>query len=307
VSNAFEDALVEHRPALLRHCYRMVGCFAEAEELVQDALERAWRSSASYRGEASLQRWLYAIVTNVCIDALAQRRRRELPQLESAPLDDEAALGEPEAEPQRWLTPAADRRLFPRPDEATESRETVALAFVALLQRLPPRQRAVFLLKDVLDWSADEIAQALGLTLGSVNSALHRARATVQREPAVTDEPPPEALAAFVRAWEQRDVDALVALLRDDVTLAMPPWATWLCGAPTVGRFLGSARFASVWARFARVTPTRANGLPALAFFRRETAREAPHAILVARFAAGRIAEMTVFVGEANFEGFEFF
>jgi len=307
VSTDLEAALVSLRPALLRHCYRMMGSFAEAEELVQDVLERAWKVRSTYRGEAPAQRWLYAIATNACIDALAQRRRRrELPQLESAPLADDSLLGEPEPEPERWLTPAADRTLFAAPDEALESRETVALAFVALLQRLPARQRAVLVLKDILDWSAEEIASTLGLSVSSVSSALHRARANVQRDSGATEEPSTETLSAFLRVWSRHDVDGLVALLRDDVTLAMPPWAAWFAGVSLAGRFLRSARFGAVWSRLTRVVPTRANGLPALAFFRTDAGVDVPHALLVARFRAERVAEMTVFIGAGNFAGFDF-
>ncbi len=302
-----EAALAAHRPALLRHCYRMVGSFAEAEDLVQDVLERAWKASSSYRGEATVQRWLYAIATNTCINALAQpRRKRELPQLEGEPLLDEGALGEPDRVSERWVTPAPDASLFPSPGEATEARETVALAFVALLQRVPPRQRAVLLLKDVLGWSAEEIVDALGLSLSSVNSALHRARASIQREGPTASEPSPESLRAFVRAWEARDLDALLHLLREDVVLAMPPWVAWFRGLDVVARFLGSERFGAVWSRLTRVRVTRANGLPALAFYRTEGGVVVPHAILVARFVADRVVDMTVFIGAGNFTGFDF-
>ena len=307
VSRDLDADLAHYRPALLRHCYRMMGSFAEAEELVQDSLERAWRAQSSYRGDAPVQRWLYAIATNLCIDALDRRRRRDLPQLESAPVSDEDALGEPEPDSDRWLTPAADASLFPTPDDAVESRQSVALAFVALLQRVPPRQRAVLLLKDVLDWSAGDIAQAVGLSEASVNSALHRARTSIRREVPTTNEPSRQTLGAFVRAWEARDVEALVALLRDDVTLAMPPWAAWLRGVRSVDRFLRSARFESVWKRLSRVVPTRANGLPALAFFRSEAGADTPHAMLVAAFDGEQVAEMTVFIGAGHFAGFEKF
>lgn len=167
-----EAALAAHRAALLRHCYRLVGSHAEAEDLVQDALERAWRARDSYRGEAPVARWLFAIATNTCLNALARRRHRSLPQLDGDPAAGDAGFGD--REPERYITPAPDARLFPDPEEVAESRETVALAFVALLQRVPPRQRAALLLKDVLGWSADEIAGALELSVALVNSALDR-------------------------------------------------------------------------------------------------------------------------------------
>lgn len=300
-----QAALAAHRPALLRHCYRMLGSFADADDVVQETLERAWNARAEYRGTAPIQRWLYAIATNTCLNALARRRRRALPQLESSPAADDSALGETEAD--RWLTPAADHQLFPDPAELAESRETVTLAFVALLQRLSPRQRAVLLLKDVLGWPADEIATALGLSVSAVNSALHRGRETITFEKQPADEPSPEILSAFVRAWETRDLDALVQLLRSDVTLAMPPYAAWFQGAETVLRFFGSARLGAFWARLARVEVTRANGLPALAFFRSLEGVALPHSIMVTRFQGSHVAEMTVFIGPTHFEGFDLF
>ncbi len=169
--------LAAHRPELLRHCYRMMGSWADAEDVAQDALLRAWEARERWTGAGPLGHWLLTIATNTCLNALERRRRLVLPQLERAP----AARGTPVEptdafEDAGWLTPAPDARLFPDPHEAAERRERVALAFVALLQRLPARQRAALLLKDVVGMSAEEIAAALGLSLASVNSALHRAR-----------------------------------------------------------------------------------------------------------------------------------
>src|SRR5215468_2545158 len=168
-------AFAELRPELLRHCYRMLGSFEEAEDVVQEVLLRAWRSRDTYAGDAPLSHWLMRIATNACLNALTRGRRpRALPQLDRDP---DAPLAELEAA--TWVTPAPDAQLFPDPARAAETREQVALAFIALLQRLPPKQRAALLLKDVVGWSAEEIADALELTLFSVNSALHRARVTM--------------------------------------------------------------------------------------------------------------------------------
>jgi RNA polymerase sigma-70 factor (ECF subfamily) len=303
VNHDFEAALALHRPALLRHCYRMLGSFAEAEDLAQDTLQRAWKARAEYRGDASIQRWLYAIATNACLNALAQRKRRGLPQLETAPAGDDYVLGELEAE--RWITPAADARLFPDASEAAESRELVALAFVALLQRVPARQRAALLLKDVLGWSAEEIAGALGLSVSSVNSAILRARETVARDKPGAEEPAPETLRAFVHAWETRDLDALIALLRRDVKLAMPPHAVWFEGRDAVASFFRSARFAPFLSSLVHVDATRANGGPACVFYVLRDGVSQPHALMVARFLGGRAAEMTTFIGPSYFAGFE--
>ncbi|MBL8949646.1 MAG: RNA polymerase subunit sigma-70 [Myxococcaceae bacterium] len=296
MSTELEAAVVACRPALLRHCYRMLGSWAEAEDVAQDVIERAWRAREGYRGDASLKRWLFTIATNACINAL-QRHGRSLPRFEAEPGDPLGPLGEPE--PARWVTPASDAVLFENP---TEARETVALAFVALLQRLPPKQRAALLMKDVLGYSAEDIAADLELSLSSVNSALHRARQAIEpARPPPVDEPAPETLRAFIRAWEQRDLDGLVKLLRDDVELEMPPWPLWLHGREDVARFLGSARFAEAWAPGFIALPTRANGLPALAFYRSRVR----HSIMPTRFVADRVAQLQVFIGADHFASFD--
>jgi RNA polymerase sigma-70 factor, ECF subfamily len=302
-----QAALAQHRPALLRHCYRMLGSFAEAEDLVQDALERAWKARASYRGDAPIERWLFTIATNACLNALTRRRRRRsLPQLDGEPAGTDFDLAFGQLEPSRFITPAADGRLFPDPAEASESRETIALAFLALLQRVPAKQRAALLMKDVLGWPADEIAGALGLSVSSVNSALNRGRKAVARPAPAAEEPPPATLHDFVRAWETRDLDGLVALLREDIVLAMPPYPLWFRGVEGVVRFFRSPRFSAFWSSGIRLALARANGLPAFAFHRTaDDGTLAQHSIMLARFLDGRVAEMTVFVGPSYFSGFE--
>lgn len=301
----FEEALLAQRPALLRHCYRLLGCFAEAEDLTQEALERAWKARPAPGAPLPGPRWLTTIATNACLNALEHRRRRALPQLEQDPAGADFALGE--TDPERWITPAPDRALFPDPGQAAEARQTVALAFVALLQRVAPRQRAALVLKDVLGWSAEEVAQALELTVPAVHSALHRAREAVARAGARAEEPTAEQVQAFVRAWETRDLEGLVALLRRDITLAMPPHPVWFSGLEGLLRFLRTPRFAAFWASLLRLEPTRANGLPAFAFVRRGAdGAEARHSIMVVRFLGGQAAEMTTFVGPSNFAGFAF-
>jgi len=295
---ALGDTYAEHRPALLRHCYRMLGSFEEAEDVVQEVLLRAWRSRDTYAGDAPLAHWLMRIATNACLNALTRGRPRALPQLDRDPgaplLEHEAAT---------WVTPAPDARLFPDPARAAEAREQVALAFIALLQRLPPKQRAVLLLKDVVGWPAEEIASALELTVSSVNSALHRARESVaggaRDAGAAHEDPPPEVLAAYMRSWETRDIDGLVALLRKDVVFAMPPHATWFRGADAVRTFLETPRFGAFWTRGLRVVETRANGLPAIVFY----ADGALHSIQVLRWEGGAVAEATTFIGGGYLRG----
>jgi RNA polymerase sigma-70 factor (ECF subfamily) len=299
------EAFAELRPALLRHCYRMVGSFEEAEDVVQDVLLRAWRSRDTYAGDAPLSHWLMRIATNACLNMLARERPRALPQFARGP----AAAGAPieELEAATWVTPGPDARLFPDPARTAEAREEVALAFIALLQRLPPKQRAVLLLKDVVGWSAEETASSLDLTVSSVNSALHRARETVASRPrGQIKDPAPDVLGAYVRSWETGDLESLVALLRNDVVFAMPPHATWFRGADAVRGFLQTPRFAAFWSRGLRATHTRANGLPALAWY-----VPGPdgiyrlHSLHVMRFDDRSLAEATNFIGAHYLGGFD--
>jgi RNA polymerase sigma-70 factor (ECF subfamily) len=298
-------AFAEHRPALLRHCYRMLGSFEEAEDVVQDVLLRAWRARDTYAGGAPLEHWLMRIATNACLNVLTRVRPRALPQLAHEPVAVGAPLAELEAA--TWVTPAPDARLYPDPAKATEAREEVALAFIALLQRLPPRQRAALLLKDVVGWPAEEIAAALDLTVPSVNSALHRARETVAarpRGPAL--DPAPELLAAYLRSWEARDLESLVALLRNDVVFAMPPHAAWFRGVDAVRAFLQLPPFSVRWARGLRATPTRANGLPAFAWYAPDDAGvQRLHSVQLVRFEEGGASEVTSFIGAHYLHGFD--
>jgi RNA polymerase sigma-70 factor (ECF subfamily) len=300
------DAFAELRPDLLRHCYRMLGSFEEAEDVVQDVLLRAWRSRDTYAGDAPLAHWLMRIATNACLNVLTRGRPRDLPQLARDP----AVAGNPteELEAATWITPAPDSRLFRDPARAAEAREDVALAFIALLQRLPPKQRAVLLLKDVVGWPAEEIAAALDLTVSSVNSALHRARETVSARPrAPAEDPRPEVLDAYLRSWETRDLESLVALLRKDVVFAMPPHGAWFHGAEALAAFLQMPPFSVRWARGLRGTRTRANGLPALVWYAADPDDGVYrlHSIQVMRFQDGALAEATNFIGAHYLHGFD--
>jgi len=297
------ERLATFRPDILRHCYRMLGSFADAEDVAQEALLNAWNARESQHGEVPVEHWLYRIATNACLNELARRKRRSLPASEREP----ATVTEPleESDAREWLTPAPDAALFGSPPRALETRESVALAFLALLQRLPPRQRAVLLLKDVVGWQAEEIAQALSLSLASVNSALHRARRTVASRPVEPgSDPPPEALRAYVRCWEAHDVDSLVALLKEDVVFSMPPHATWFRGAADVERFLHSPRFTQHWAAGFRVVTTRANGQVALAFYRRTEVDYRPSSVQLVRWVDGRVTEIVSFIGPEFHRGF---
>jgi RNA polymerase sigma-70 factor (ECF subfamily) len=282
----------------------MLGSYADAEDLVQEVLLRAWRSRDTYAGDAPVDHWLFRIATNACLNELASRKRRGLPQVDRAPARPTDPLEEIDAAD--WLTPAPDARLFAGPARALEMRESVALAFLALLQQLPPRQRAVLLLKDVVGWPAEEIAAALELTLGSVNSALHRARETVAtRTLAHSDDPAPELLGAYVRSWEAHDIEGLVSLLRDDVVFAMPPYANWLRGAAAVAQFAERPPLSASWAKGFRCVETRANGQTALVFYRPAGGVYRPSDLHLVRFVEGRIAEAITFFGTACLRGFD--
>jgi RNA polymerase sigma-70 factor (ECF subfamily) len=288
----FREALAAHRGDLLRHCYRMLGSFADAEDVVQDVLLNAWKSRASFAGDAPLGHWLMRIATNACLNALASRKRRLLPQMIREPSSGLAAIESLELA--EWIGPA--------PEKLLETRESVALAFIALLQNLPPKQRAVLLLKDVVGWSAEEIASALDLTVSSVNSALHRARETVKmpsRE--ATREPEPEVVRAYMRSWETHDVDGLVAMLRDDLVFAMPPHSTWFDSRAEFERFLRESKFKARWAAGFQLRETRANGEQAFAFYHQGRRSS----IQVVDFRDGKVAQILAFIGEPYFRGFD--
>ena len=233
------DARLEaHRIELTAYCYRMLGSAFEAEDAVQDTMVRAWKSIERFEGRSSLRSWLYKIATNVCFDMLDGRQRRALPMdMGPAQPADPALLGSPLPEV-TWLQPVPDSRVVPAdgdPAEVAELRETIRLAFVATLQHLPPRQRAVLILREVLQWPAADVADLLGTTIASVNSALQRARATLAANDVTSfDEAKPlddaqrHLLDRYVDAFERYDMNALTELLTEDASWSMPPYALWL-------------------------------------------------------------------------------
>jgi RNA polymerase sigma-70 factor (ECF subfamily) len=299
------------RRELKLHCYRMLGSVHEAEDAVQDAYLRAWRSFDSFDGRGSFRAWLYRIATNACLDALASRKnmRRLLPD-QQAPAA--AAVQMPEGAPPTevaWLEPYPDSNLEGIADEALNpearfaSREAVRLAFVAANQQLPPRQRAVLLLRDVLGWSAGEASQLLGGSIASVNSALQRARETLARRypdgrpeaPSQPNSAQQELLSRYARAWEEHDLDGFVALLKQEATLTMPPWRQWYAGRDAIGAFVALA-----WSSVGelRLAPTAANGQPAFAVYARTGVEPgwAAHALQVLDLDNEPVSTLTVFV-----------
>ena len=262
-----------HRVELTAHCYRMLGSGFEAEDAVQETMVRAWRSIDRFEGRSALRSWLYRIATNVCLDMLRGRQRRARPMDLGPPGTSESTLGGGVPE-HAWVQPVADARVVPAdgdPAELAVARDSVRLAFVAALQHLPPRQRAVLLLREVLRWQATEVAELLDTTVASVNSALQRARATLAttdveatRSDPVDDEQR-ALLARYVEAFERYDVSSLVALLHDDAVQSMPPFELWLQGPADIGRwFTGQG----AGCRGARMVATSANGRPAFGVYR---------------------------------------
>jgi RNA polymerase sigma-70 factor (ECF subfamily) len=268
-SEAEFRALVEpHLKALHVHCYRMLGSLHEAEDMMQETLFRAWRRRDTFANRSSFRAWLYGIATNACLDALRRRRARVLPS-QVVPPDDPTSTPEPPRTDIAWLDPYPDHLLGADPADHVDLRESVRLAFVAAVQQLPPRQRAVLLLRDVLGWSAAEVAELLETSVASVTSALQRARAGVESVPPlerVSNEAERATVERYIAAWDAADVSALAALLKDDVEMTMPPTPSWYRGRPAVASFF-TAHFSRFPPGRLRLTPTRANGAPALAVY----------------------------------------
>jgi RNA polymerase sigma-70 factor, ECF subfamily len=322
-------ALVEpHRAQLRVHCYRMLGSLDESEDLVQETFLRAWRNIAGFEGRSTVRAWLYRIATNACLDALDGRARRVLPQHAAPPSAPDAGL--PPRTDVAWLQPFPDRLLGPdrpwepvapgdaQPEASVVARETIELAFLAAIQHLPPRQRAVLVLRDVLGWPAAETAGLLGASVASVNSALQRARATMRRhlprhrlEWAPSAEPTEQersVLRRYMRAVERGDLAAVADLLAEDVTASMPPYPMWFRGRDAVVATLSASWHPASPAyvgRF-RTVPTRANRQPAVATYVRlpdEPAHRA-FAVAVLRVEGGRIVEITAFHDTGLFPAF---
>jgi RNA polymerase sigma-70 factor, ECF subfamily len=298
-------ALVEpHRRELRVHCYRMLGSFDEAEDLVQETFLRAWKGIDAFEGRSSVRAWLYRIATNACLDALGGRARRVLPQDLRPPSD--ASVDLPPRTDVPWLQPFPDR-LAPddtEPGAAAVARETIELAFLVAVQHLPARQRAALLLRDVLGWRPGEIAAVLDSSTASVNSALQRARATLREHlparradwrasPPTAEER--EVLRRYVAAMESADPDAVAAVLAEDVRTAMPPWPMWFRGRDTVVAALRASWDPAGPGRRFRMLPTGANRQPAVATYVRDGAGFRAFAISVLRIERGLVAEATAF------------
>ena len=274
LATTIEQEIETHRRELTGYCYRMLGSGFEAEDAVQETMVRAWRGIDGFEGRSSLRSWLYRIATNVCLNMLQTPQRRALPMdLGPSTTVERHVLGDQLVE-RTWVQPIADGRVLPDdgdPAELAAARESIRLAFVAALQHLPARQRAVLILREVLRWKASEVAELLDTSVASVNSALQRARATLEEVDAestsstVDDEHAEELLARYVDAFERYDITSLVALLHEDATFCMPPWAMWLRGPEEAGKWMLGPGIAC---RGSRVFTTAANGCPAYAQYK---------------------------------------
>jgi RNA polymerase sigma-70 factor, ECF subfamily len=304
------SAFEEHRRALTGYCYRMLGSPSEADDAVQDTLLKAWQSYDRFEGRSSVRSWLYRIAHNVCIDMHRSPQRRARP-MEMGPSQRTAdvVLG-PQLEEHLFVQPVRDEEVLDLdgdPADVATARESIRLAFVAALQHLPAKQRSALLLCDVLRWPAAEVAELLETTVASVNSALQRARATLDArrgEPLDTRlDPEHQALLArYVDAFERYDIPAVVQLMRDDAALSMPPWDTWIAGRDEVGAWMLGP---GIGCKGSRLVPVDVNGTAGFAAYKPgDSGRLEPWAIQVIEVAGGRIVGHHNFIGTELFERF---
>jgi RNA polymerase sigma-70 factor (TIGR02960 family) len=310
-SDAFSALVAPHRRELFELCYRMLGSLSDADDVVQESLLRAWKAFASFEERASLRTWLYRITTNACLTAAERRPPRTLPSAEGPPAGPDDPFAPPILDP-IWLDPLPGEPASAAPDARLDARESVAFAFLVSLGGLPPRQRAVLLLRDVLEFSAAEVADLLSDSVVSVNSALQRARETLEARG--SRKPPARAgsaaeqelLAGYIRAWEAADVHEFVALLTREARLSMPPLPQWLQGREAIGRSIGAMVFTPQAEGTMRCLATTANGLPAVAVYRRDEVGGPflPMGLHAIRTEKDGIGEIVAFLGGELFERF---
>jgi RNA polymerase sigma-70 factor, ECF subfamily len=291
--SATSEALEQYRRELTGYCYRMLGSAFEAEDAVQETMLRAWRSIDRFEGRSALKSWLYRIATNVCFDALSGRERRARP-MDLGPAQEPLFENLAELPEVTWITP------LPTPDELAEQRESLRLAFVAALQHLPPKQRAALILCEVLKWQATEAAELLDTSVASINSALQRARATLEktdvREPSELDDDTRALLERYVSAFEAYDIDRLTELLHEDAIQSMPPISLWLEGRDDIFTWwLGPG----IGCKGSKLVPVGlVNGMPAWAQYKPDpdAGGHQPWALIVPEVSEGRIVELTFFL-----------
>jgi RNA polymerase sigma-70 factor (ECF subfamily) len=310
---AFARLIEPYRGELHAHCYRMLASVHDAEDAVQEALLRAWRALPRFQGRSSLRSWLYTIATNTCLDLIGKRPKRMLP-IDSGPAADPAnGTGRPLAETV-WIEPYPDQIAalaegHASPEAIYDRRESVELAFIAALQHLPATQRAVLILREVLGFSAKEVARTLETTVASVNSALQRARAAVhdrvpEQSQQVTlrqlgDEEVKRLVDRYVSAWERNDIGAFTAMLAEDATVAMPPLATWFAGRDAIAQWAAKEPMCGSYAW--RILPAHANGQPALGYYSEDgNGGWVPFALNVLTFRGDEIANVTAFIARSS-------
>jgi len=305
------EDLEPYRRELTGYCYRMLGSAFEADDAVQETMLRAWRALDGFEGRSAVRSWLYRIATNVCLDMLRGRQRRARPMdMGGSSPADPIHLGAMLPEHQ-WVTPVPDSRALPTggdPAELAEAKATIRLAFVAALQHLPPRQRAVLILREVLRWQATEVAELLDTTVASVNSALQRARASLaacdlsEASELEVDADQQELLGRYVDAFERYDIPRLVELLHDDAVQSMPPYAMWMQGSHEIGRWLLGG---GAGCRGSRLVPTSANGGGAFGQYRVDPAGGySPWSLQVIEVSGGRISGIHSFLDTGLFPAF---
>ena len=295
-SEAFNALVEPHRKALLVHCYRLSGTLDDAEDLVQETFVRAWGKLKSYEGHGSFRNWLYVIATRLWLDEARKRKKRVYLPLDGDPADPDSPLPAPLANVS-WLDPLPGSwftGIDPSPESSYERREIVSLAFMTTLQKLNPRQRVVLILREVFNWSAEEVAGALGLTVDSVNNLLYRARKNLESSSYQESVPPKQYLNQFVSAWESGDVYSLIQLLHEKATFAMPPMGVWYAGRESIQRALQNLVFLPgvKW----KLVPTSANGHPAFGIYRGEGENYHAFGLLLPIFAEQKIIEVTAFL-----------
>jgi RNA polymerase sigma-70 factor (ECF subfamily) len=304
---AFEAMVEPYQRELLVHCYRMLGSFHDAEDLLQETLVRAWEKCETFTSPGSFRAWMYRIATNLCLNTLTRQPRRSLPPRTHAALDPAKPLPPRQNEP-IWLEPFPDELLadhWIEPEQRALQREYTTLAFLVALQQLTPTQRAVLLLREVLDWPANDVAEWLNFSVPATNSALQRARRTLRQLHAFPENPfeleSPELqtlLENYVNLWEQADIPGLVKLLQEDAWFTMPPIPGWYKGRANIAASFKAVVFARISTGKWRLLATRANGRPAFAIYRREIGDHPYHlfGLLVLDVVGGQIASIVAFL-----------
>src|SRR5215469_12780642 len=310
---AFETLVKVYQRELLVYCYRMLGSFNDAEDLVQETLLRAWEKRATLTSPGSYRAWLYRIATNLCLDRLRSAPRRSLPP-QTHPVGDPSSPSPKQVREPIWLEPFPDDLLADQktdPEAHAERSEQTTLAFLIALQHLTPAQRAILLLRDVLEWEAREVATWLNLSVAAVNSGLQRARRALQEHNLLSEKETPlltpqlqSLLDRYVTFWEQADIPALVWLLREDAWFTMPPLPLWFQGRATIAEWLATTIFLP--GRSFRLLPTRANGSPAFGLYRREVEEEVYQlfGLLVLDVEGERIASVIGFLEVSSLSNF---